>query len=276
MRSRRLRTCHSPRTPHFAFTALATVVATWLFLSIPIGLGGQATPSTDPRGAYATRAALEQQATDAERAAGDSRLEADARERRRAEAWLLRRRLSEGDLSVGDRIVLRVTGEQAMTDTFTVRLGPELILPALPPIGLRGVLRSELESHLKSQLGRYLQRPEVTAVPLLRVAVMGQVGRPGYYHVPADMLLSDVLMVAGGPATNIDLERSRILREGEALYSARDVRTALADGMSLDALSLRSGDEFIVAQRRQLPWHTLLQTIGFGIGLVTLIVGFVS
>ena len=252
------------------------MLAAVLVAGVSAVVDAQESRSGDARGAFATRAALEAQAGEAERAAQDRKLSAQLREFHRGEGWLIRRRLTEGDFVVGDRIVVRVVGEATLSDTFTVRAGPTLELGTLPPVSLAGVLRVELQPHLTTMLGRYIRQPEVTALPLVRVAVMGQVARPGYYYLPADMLLADVLMAAGGPAGNADLERSRIRRGDDALYSEEDVRIALADGMSLDALSLRSGDEFHLAERRRTDWAMVLRVASMVAGVVALISRFTS
>lgn len=235
----------------------------------------EATPSVR-RGSYATRPELEALAAKAEQGARNPAFSAEGREFHRGEAWLIRRRLDEGDFVPGDRIVLEVAGETALTDTFIVRPGPELQAGELPPVSLRGVLRSELEAHLSSELRRYFHNPQVRVVPLVRMAVLGQVSRPGYYYVRADILLSEVLMLAGGPGNEIDFKRSEIRRGGQDLHSGGDVRIALADGMSLDALSVRSGDEFFLEQRRQLNWMSILQTVSLASGLITLFVSLTN
>ena len=109
-------------------------------------------------------------------------------------------RLEKGDLQPGDRIALRVVGEQTLTDTFTVTPERTVELPSLPAITVAGVLRSELEPHLTKQLGRYIRNPDLQAAALVRVSMAGAVGRPGFYNLPADVLATDAIMAAGGPS----------------------------------------------------------------------------
>lgn len=242
-------------------------------LCVPQLRGAAQEPNgSDPRVTYATRAELEGQAAAAERGASDSSVPAGERGRLRGAALMLRYRLEQGDFAVGDRIVVDVVGDAALTDTFTVRSGPTLQLANLPPMPLSGVLRSELNEHVTKELSRYLQQPTVRVVPLLRVAVMGQVGSPGFYHVPADMLLSDVLMVAGGPAGDADLERSQIRRGDDALLGSQHFAIAVTDGLSLDALNLRSGDEVLLKERRRFDWRSILQAVTITSGVISLIV----
>src|SRR6267378_4574583 len=129
---------------------------------------------------------------------------------------------------VGDRILLRVEGDSALSDTFTVVAGPALRLPAIGEISLAGVRRTDLEAHLTRELGRYLKDPVVQARALIRVSVVGEVTRPGYYAVPTDLVLADALMVAGGPTQDAKVDQLRILRGGSALWSGNRLQGAIA------------------------------------------------
>ena len=198
---------------------------------------------------HATRAALETLADESERALASQ--PAEVRDYKRAEVALLRARLRDGDFHAGDRIVLRVRADSAMTDTFVVRAGGMLELPALPPIPLHGVLRSELESHLTQAFARYLRDPQVEATSLIRVAVLGEVTRPGFFAMASDVLVSDAIMLAGGPSAAADVKRITIRRGAADLVRADDVRAAIAQGRTLDQLNLRAGDEIVVGERKR-------------------------
>jgi protein involved in polysaccharide export with SLBB domain len=204
---------------------------------------------------FEDRAALEAQATNAEA------------QHRTSEAWLLRSRLQKGDFQDGDRIVVKLLGSVAFSDTITVRAGKMLPLPKMSDLQLDGVLRSELNSRLSSHLARYLRDSSAQATPLLRLAVFGAVRAPGYYYTSADVLLSDVVMKAGGPASNADIGKMEIRRAGATIWSPQDTRTALSDGLSLDRLHLRAGDEVYVPEERQINWPIILQVGATVLGL---------
>jgi protein involved in polysaccharide export with SLBB domain len=162
---------------------------------------------------------------------------------------ILEQRLADGDFRMGDRLVMRVTGEQALTDTFTVRADQILALPDMTPLSLHGVLRSELEAKLLAHVSQYIKTPTLTAEALLRVGVLGAVNRPGYYNVPADRAIGDLPNVASGLSTEADLGKTSILRDGKEYWPRDEVRRAMASGQSLDLLGLKGGDEFVVGRR---------------------------
>lgn len=145
----------------------------------------------------------------------------------------------------GDRILLHVEGDSALSDTFTVVSGPggaALRLPVIGEISLAGVPRADLEQHLTRELGRYIRDPVVQARALIRVSVIGQVVRPGFYAVPIDLVLADALMLAGGATQDARVDRLRILRGNNALWSGSGLQAAIARGSTLDELGMRAGD----------------------------------
>src|SRR6266545_999221 len=145
---------------------------------------------------------------------------------------------------VGDRILLHVEGDSALSDTFTVVAGPALRLP------LAGVRRTDLEAHLSRELGRYIKDPVVQARALIRVSVVGEVIRPGFYAVPVDLVLPDALMLAGGATQSARVDRLRILRGNASLWSGTDLQAAIARGATLDELGIRAGDRIQVPGQR--------------------------
>jgi len=147
---------------------------------------------------------------------------------------------------VGDRILLRVEGDSALSDTFTVVAGPALRLPNIGEISLAGVRRSDLEAHLSRELGRYINDPVLQARALIRVSVVGEVTRPGFYAVPIDLVLADALMLAGGATKDAQVERLQIMRGNSSLWNGNPLQTAIARGATLDELGIRAGDRIQV------------------------------
>lgn len=151
---------------------------------------------------------------------------------------------------VADRILLRVEGEQQLSDTFTVAPGPALVLPVIGTVSLADVRRADIEPYLKRELARFVRDPVVHARVLVRLAVLGEVGRPGFYAVPADAALADAMMAAGGPTRDSKLGGLSVERAGSRLWSNDSLQRAMAQGITVDQLGLRSGDRIIVPRRR--------------------------
>jgi polysaccharide biosynthesis/export protein len=158
---------------------------------------------------------------------------------------------------VGDRILLRVDGEAQLSDTFTVGAGPALTLPVLGAIPLAGVTRAGIQAYLTGQLARFIKAPVVRARALIRVSVLGEVARPGFYAVPTDLVLADALMIAGGPTHDANVADMRVERSGDRLAAAA-IRKALSRGSTLDELGLHSGDGVLVPRQ---PRHDTEGTV---------------
>ena len=175
---------------------------------------------------------------------------------------------------VGDRILLHVEGDSALSDTFTVVAGPALRLPIIGEIALAGVRRTDLEAHLTRELGRYIKDPVVQARALIRVSVVGEVIRPGFYAVPVDLVLPDALMLAGGATQSARVDRLRILRGNASLWSGTDLQAAIARGATLDELGIRAGDRIQVPPRGdpESKWRVA----GIIIGSVATVVGIIA
>lgn len=151
-----------------------------------------------------------------------------------------------GTFQVGDRVSIRVEGDTILTNTYTVGPGPALVLPEIGVVTLRGVRRTDVETYLRQQLGRYLKDPVIHAKALLRVSVIGEVQHPGFYSVAFDAALEDALMQAGGPTRDAKVPAMRIEREGKAVLQGDSLQSALAHGLTADQVGLRDGDRFVL------------------------------
>ena len=155
-----------------------------------------------------------------------------------------------GDVQVGDRILLQVEGDDSLTDTFTVEAGPALKLRAIGAISLAGVRRADLEAFLARELAKYLRNPVVHAHVLVRVSILGEVEHPGFYAVPADLVLGDALMRAGGSTRDANVNKLRIERDrAGVIWEGGRLRRAIADGKTLDQMGLKPGDQVVVPRR---------------------------
>jgi protein involved in polysaccharide export with SLBB domain len=218
----------------------------------------------------ATRDQLQALAVSTEQEAA-SAPDAAVRQQKQMQAATIRARLRDGDFDVGDRVFISVRGDSMVSDTVTVRAGRVIRLPNLPDISLQGVLRSELQDYLTKQLLRYIKRPDVQTTSLVRIAVMGSVSKPGYYQLPADVALADAIMMAGGPTTTADVDKTQIKRGNDVVYSSTLLGQEVAKGATLDQLNIRPGDQILIGERHKTNWALVGTLAGVTVGLISTI-----
>ncbi len=229
------------------------------YVLLLVGLASTATAQAVDPGPHplATRAQLEKQLAS---------LPAD--EKNGPIADVIRQRLANGDFLPGDRIQLLVVGDTLFSKSFSVRPDTTIELPNIDPISLHGVLRSELDTYLDQKLRKYLTNPDVQARSLIRLAVVGEVARPGFYDLPPDAAASEVIVTAGGLSPAGDPQRTVVKRDSKTLYTKYQVRQFYIDGASLDEMGLRTGDQFNVGRRGStnvLPIIAAVSGIAFAV-----------
>ena len=207
----------------------------------------------------ATRAELTARLERAEATLAGRGVQGDARVRAMAEVAALRHRLSQGDFRVGDRFVVSLRHDAMRVDTAAVRDSLRVSLFTLPDLSLEGVLRAELDERVTAHVARYLRNFTVRTNPLTRIAILGAVRMPGFYYVSPDRPLSDLVMIAGGPAPDADLDQFEIRRSTTRLIKGKESRRFIKEGRTLEQMDVQSGDEAHVAVKRKANWQTIVQ-----------------
>jgi protein involved in polysaccharide export with SLBB domain len=232
----------------------------------------------DPSRVYASRSGIDSLARRFELAAESRAYSEMLRAEARREAEALRTRLREGDFQTGDRIVLTVEGEAALSDSFTVEQGPAVHLPTAGRVSLAGVLRSEIESHLARELAQYIRDPDVRARTTIRISVTGEVAQPGFRAVGSDLLVTDVLAQAGQVTRDADLGKIRIERGNQVVWDSEALGPEIVEGRTLDQLGVRAGDRLVVGRTSQGLGGSegSIRTVFYLIGLPGAIIGLIS
>ena len=240
---------------------VTSLAATVVVFSSAGSLAGQTPPvpqsRLDLKRAQATRAELEASLIQIDSILKSPGYSSRIREAKRKESTLIRERLVEGDLQVGDQMAITVLNETAFTGTFTIQAGRQLVLPGIEPIPVRGVLRSEAEGYVSEKLAQYVRNPSVRVVTSIRLAVLGAVEKQGFYQVPADVLISDAIMLAGGPIGIADPNQSRVVRASSEILTRTEVEQAIVQGATLDQLNLRAGDQIYVDEKAARAGRTV-------------------
>lgn len=259
------------------------IMRAWTLLCLGLvvapGLAAQSPDFLVSSGREMSRADLQASLQRLDAAAASDEYSGGVREQARLRAEQIRQRLAQGDFRVGDRIAVQVQGENwdaqspgaiapvatvptagtlavptgtgSVGATFAVQAGPSVKFPDIPAISLRGVLRSELQEHLTREISQYIREPVVEAQSLIRVSVFGSVGAPGFYYPAASQNVGDVIMMAGGPASDAEYKEISVRRSGETLWEGDQLQSVMAEGRTLDQLNLQAGDVIEVPQQSQ-------------------------
>ena len=243
-------------------------------IGITMGMSPMPTTAQAPRSPnrvatspFATRADLSARASELEPLTVGGR-KGDERDRSMRELALVRSRLTDGDFRVGDRLLVVLTRDSSVSDTAAVRDSLLVTISNLPDVSVRGVLRSELNDRLRDHVGKYIRNPQVRANVLTRISISGGVGRPGFFSVPPDRPLTELVMVAGGPLPGAQLDRIEVTRGRTTYLRGRNAKRAVKEGRTLDELGVRSGDEVRIPIQQGLNWQTITQAF-FAVSSIT-------
>ncbi len=234
--------------------------------SLPVTARGQ--EPWDFRAPGLTRQQLEQALARFDAAALSPAYSDALRARARADADSARIRLRDGDLRVGDRILLSVEGPQVLPpNTLVVSTGPQLVMPQLGTVPLAGVLRSEAEALVSRAVDRVYRGAVVHVRLLTRVAVIGGVARPGFYPLSDEALIADAITAAGGPAPDAQLLDVYVERGRDRLWQPDSLQAAMRDGRTIAQLGLQDGDRIVIPRPGARNWEAIFRTLGYAISI---------
>jgi len=210
----------------------------------------------------ATRAELERRVTQLDALASSTAYSERARLRSAEEAATIRRRLGEGDFRVGDRIFIEIDGSASegfggvsaaagFRDTVTVFDGARINVRTIGEVSLAGVLRSELQGRVNAAVNEVILNSRATARPLVRLAVFGAVARPGFYTVPLETRVDDLVMLAGGPSPDAATNQMRFQRGDTVILDAGELQSMIASGQVIGAMGLHEGDQLTIERGGQ-------------------------
>jgi len=190
------------------------------------------------------------------------------------EAYLLRDRLQRGEFEVGDVIKIGYSGLGIVARSDSLNVGEGKILHLGDPLGdlsVDGMLRSELADSVTGRVNKYFKQVATHVTVLLRLSLNGAVPRPGFYYVNADAPLSDLIMRTVGQGQYTDLHNVVIRRGTQTIWTAADVQSALAEGLTVQKLNLLPGDEVVFGEKHP---GRILQILSVSVGLLGLLATF--
>jgi len=159
-----------------------------------------------------------------------------------------------GGYLIGAEDVLDITvwNNTGISRTVPVRPDGKISLPLVDDVQAAGLSPKQLKDDLTRKLVKYIASPEVSVivreVRSFRVAVIGEVSRPGRYEFKSQASVLDAIAIAGGFSPFAARSKMVILRvEGSTVkrIPCNYNKIIAADGPS-DGFFLRSGDTVIV------------------------------
>jgi polysaccharide export outer membrane protein len=101
-----------------------------------------------------------------------------------------------------DLLDITVWNNVGLSRTVPVRPDGKISLPLLDDVQAAGLTPKQLKDNLARRLSKYISSPEVSVIVReihsLRVAVLGEVNRPGRYDLKSRATILDAIALAGG------------------------------------------------------------------------------
>lgn len=145
----------------------------------------------------------------------------------------------------GDEILLRAWGAIDIDYRSTVDRNGLLNLPKVGSFNVSGVKASELEKHLRSQIGRLYTNFDLSVslgqLRGVKVFVVGPAQRPGVFTLTSQSTMLSAVVMAGGPAPNGSMRKVLLRRDGKVI-SELDIYEFLVAGDKSKDVQLAAGD----------------------------------
>lgn len=155
---------------------------------------------------------------------------------------------SDYTVGSGDEVLIRAWGAIDVDYRAIVDRNGQVNLPKVGSFTVAGVRASELERHLRAQIGRLYTNfnLNVTLGQLrgVKVFVVGPARLPGVYTVSSQGTVLSAVVAAGGPGANGSMRKVQLRRNG-ALVSELDIYDFLVHGDKSKDVQLIAGDVIV-------------------------------
>jgi len=161
----------------------------------------------------------------------------------------------------GDVVKIQVFGHEELSGEYPVDENYVLLLPIIGEINVHDLPVPELRQRIRADFGQLYTQSFVSIIPLFRVAVLGEVTRPGLYSVDPTMTIYDVLATAGGATRDAKGSGARLIRAGQQVPVPVDA--AWLARATLRELGVRSGDQLVIPRKTLTTndWWILLTAL---------------
>jgi len=145
----------------------------------------------------------------------------------------------------GDQLLIRAWGSIDVDYRATVDRSGQISLPKVGTFTVAGTKASNLESHLRAQIGRLFTNfnLNVTLGQLrgVKVFVVGPARVPGVYTLASQSTMLSAVVAAGGPSANGSMRKVSLRRDGRTVAEI-DIYDFLVQGDKSKDVQLSAGD----------------------------------
>jgi len=146
----------------------------------------------------------------------------------------------------GDVISVKVWREPDYSGDFAVDARGRVTLPVLGEMAVQGRSAEAVSESLKTAFRRYLTNPSIEINVQRRIAVLGEVARPGLILADATISIGELVALAGGVTQLGNQRKIQLVRNNQVIISE------LGPGTILQRSPVQSGDQVFVPQRSWL------------------------
>jgi len=148
----------------------------------------------------------------------------------------------------GDQLLIRAWGSIDVDYRATVDRSGQISLPKVGTFTVAGTKASNLESHLRAQIGRLFTNfnLNVTLGQLrgVKVFVVGPARVPGVYTLASQSTMLSAVVAAGGPSANGSMRKVSLRRDGRTVAEI-DIYDFLVQGDKSKDVQLAAGDVIV-------------------------------
>jgi polysaccharide export outer membrane protein len=164
-------------------------------------------------------------------------------------------------LAPGDSVRVVVWRKPEMSGDFIVAPDGTISHPLYRAVRVGGVPFSTAEVNVRSFLARFEQDPQFVMEPLVRVAVLGEVGKPQVFAVRPETSVAEAVAQAGGPSEDGNRERVRVLRKDASGRQREFSVSLLTSDASSGSFRVHSGDQIVVDKRKSFFKDIFMPTL---------------
>ena len=152
-------------------------------------------------------------------------------------------------LGPGDEIHLQIWGSIDADQRLVINRDGQVFLPKVGTINLTGVRAGDLESLLRSKVGRIFTNFDLNAtlgrLRSIQIYVVGQALQPGTYTVSSLSTLINALFEVGGPSSAGSMRTIQLKRDGRIVGNL-DLYDFIAHGDRSGDVPLQPGDVIVI------------------------------